>query len=290
MINRPCFGTIGKSPISSPSAPSRRKPLSHSARQAKNVVYITVERLAHYARRFDIYHALLEESDFWEFQSWFAELRDRRDDPSAFDLGGPFAGNYHHLAAFGLSEREIALLQKLDLTRLQAALLRHNGIDAGDRPGGRRTRFAVIREIWEWLRAVQPFAIDVRGLPERGESKQFKADIRAQFRTLMEKRQTFKRFVVPLELDVQVPMQNRALPTDLDNVMRYTAPAFTEELLEGEAYLHAYRIYAVRPRNERDRMIRVKLLPEGAIHEFEESMDESLGHAREWLREKMRGY
>lgn len=265
------------------------KPFSETCRHAENVVYITVERLDHYTRRFDIYHTLLEESDFMDFRTGLSGPRAHHDDPSPSELDGPFDYDYRHLAAFGLSESDIALWKMLDLARLQAALLRHNRIDASDRPGGRKTRFAVIREMWEQLRLVQPFAIDMRGLPERGESKQFKADIRAQFSRLMEKRRAFKRFVVPLELDVQVPMRNGALPTDLDNVMRrYIAPALIEELLEGEAHLHAYRIYAVKPRKNNDWTIRVKLLSQGAIHEFGESMEDQLDRAKEWLRDNMR--
>jgi hypothetical protein len=107
----------------------------------------------------------------------------------------------------------------------------------------------------------------------------------------MDGRQVFKRFVLPAELDVQVPLSAHSnTVTDLDNIMRYVAPAFSEELLAPEAYLHGYRIYTVKPQSSADRKISVKIMAEGELRRFENRMEDGLKAGKKWLERRFRYY
>ena len=55
------------------------------------------------------------------------------------------------------------------------------------------------------------------------------------------------------------------------------------------ALLHAFRIYRVR-RDPEDRAITIRIMPQGAIQRFEDSIDKTIEAGREWLRDFRRGY
>jgi hypothetical protein len=90
-------------------------------------------------------------------------------------------------------------------------------------------------------------------------------------------------------MDIQVPEEPGVEPTDLDNVVRsYIAPAVAGELLqEPDGYLHAYRIYRVR-REPDDRAISVRIMLQGAVQRFGDSLDKTIEAGREWLRDSRR--
>jgi hypothetical protein len=182
------------------------------------------------------------------------------------------------LKALNLPEDARRAWRQIGLMELQKGLLADGRIDWRDRPGGAPGHLAGVR--FPWKRQAHPllFALDLRGLPGPGESSEFKKHVRAQMRAVAEKWRDRGRFIIPVELDVQVPDEPGATPTDLDNVVRrYIAPALADELLKTpHGYLHGYRIYRVKPPVSEDRAISVKMLAEGAIQRFEERMDRTL--------------
>lgn len=188
---------------------------------------------------------------------------------------------------FGIEGEPREQWRKNDLVQFQNGLLGHS-ITRFDRPGGAPKRLARISNLWKRQAHPLLFSIDLRGLPARGESKEFKAHVREQVRAVSERWGKRGRFIVPIELDIQVPEQ-RALPTDLDNIVRsYIAPAVAGEMLrEPGGYICGYRIYRVR-RAANDRAISIRIMRQGTIQRFEESVDKTLDAGREWLEDALR--
>lgn len=132
-----------------------------------------------------------------------------------------------------------------------------------------------------------PYIIDLGDLPSKsGESNEYKQRIRDTLKALTEQSNIFNPIVIPVELDVQVTPRALKLGKDLDNIMIGICGPFTEEVLGSGGYLNAYRIYVT------DRLavdisggIRVKLLPFGAIQDFEHSISKVLRKTEEYLED-----
>jgi hypothetical protein len=71
--------------------------------------------------------------------------------------------------------------------------------------------------------------------------------------------------------------------------MRDVVPAFGEELLDEESYLHGYRIGIISNASDDDMpsRIRLRLLPPSAISEFDDTMEEVLELGKDWLKDQL---
>jgi len=259
---------------------------SDRSREDENKVYITVERFADCVSRFDLWQTISEHSDFGRGR--FSDLAadnefDRVEHPV------DFKGTERMLDFFGIDGEPREQWRKNNLIQFQNGLLA-NSITRFDRPGGAPKRLTQIAGLWKRQAHPLLFSIDLRGLPARGESKEFKAHVREQVRTISRQWGESGRFIVPVELDIQVPEQV-GLPTDLDNIVRsYIAPSVAGEMLrEPDGYIHGYRIYRVR-RVADDGSISVKIMRQGTIQRFAEKVEKTLDAGREWLEDALRMY
>lgn len=261
-------------------------PFADKSRDGENKVYIAVERFADCVQRFDLWQTISEHPDFE--RDLFSDLagndeRDRYRDPVDFE------NTERMLDFFGIEGEPREQWRKNDLIQFQNGLLAHS-ITRFDRPDGAPKRIAKIAGLWKRQAHPLLFSIDLRGLPAHGESKEFKTHIREQVRAVSQRWGERGRFIVPVELDIQVPEQ-KGRATDLDNIVRsYIAPAVAGEVLqEPTGYIYGYRIYRVR-RAADDRAISVRIMRQGTIQRFEESVDRTLDDGREWLEGALRGY
>ncbi len=192
----------------------------------------------------------------------------------------------------GISEKAREDWRKLRRSEFQNKVLGAHRIGWFDRPGGPPRRLAThVGALWKRQAHPLLFSLDLRGLPAHGESSAFKTDVREQLRAVRGRWDDRAHFIVPIELDVQVPEEPGQKPTDLDNVMRYIAPAVAEELLRPpDGYIHGYRIHRVRRGSGGDRAISVRLMREGTIRRFEDSVEKTLEAGREWVDSELRGY
>lgn len=257
------------------------------ARAHESSVYIVVERLADCVRRFDLWQAISEHSEFRNR----SRLSFYDDAYQHDDAAGDFAATERMLHALGIDGKPHEDWRRAQRLRFQNGLLAGNRITRFDRPGGAPKHLAQIAFFWKPQAHPLLFTLDVGGLPARDGSKEFRAHVRHQVRAVRERWDTGGRFIVPVELDIQVPDEPGVKPTDLDNIVRnYIAPAFAAELLQEPAgYIHGYRIYRVR-RTPKDRAISVRVMPQGAIQRFEESVDRTLDAGRDWLEDALRGW
>jgi hypothetical protein len=260
-------------------------PYGDKGREHENTVYITVERWADCVRRFDLWQELSEHPQFR-----LAGRDDETDDPR-YRVPGDFANTERMLDSLGIEGEPREQWRRLQRIEFQNGLLAGAHITRFDRPGGAPKPLAQVAHFWKRQAHPLLFSLDLRGLPARGESKEFRTHVREQVRAVGERWGPWGRFIVPVELDIQVPDEPGVRPTDLDNIVRaYIAPALAGELLqEPDGYIHGYRIYRVR-RAAGDRAIGVRIMPEGAIQRFEESVDKTLEAGREWLEDALRGY
>jgi Holliday junction resolvase RusA-like endonuclease len=257
---------------------------SERNREDDNHLMITVERFADYMRCFDPYHTLKKDFDFCHASRSSQELEDEEDRISPLEFGRRFEAvrDDSWLDAFGLTAEQRADWRWMQMRHFQEALLTPNRIDEADRPNGTSSPFVGMREVWKFTGHAQPFVAELDGFPGPGESKAYKAQVRERFRALTGLWKRFARFVLPIELDVQVP-EEQGRP-DLDNIMRrYIVPAVSEELVQApQGYVHGYRVYTVKPERPGERGISVKVMPEGAIQKFADAMNKALDAGREW--------
>src|SRR2546425_173821 len=227
------FAACGKPPA----------PFADKSREGENQVYIRVERFADCVRRFDLWQAISEHPDFQLNRPYSLGSDDERD---RYSDGVDFEGTERMLDFFGIEGDPREQWRRNNLIEFQNGLLGHS-ISRFDRPGGAPKRLARVADLWKRQAHALLFSIDLRGLPARDESKDFKAHVREQVRAVGERWGERGRFIVPVELDIQVPEQ-KGRPTDLDNIVRsYIAPAVVGELLqEPHGYIYGYRIHRVR--------------------------------------------
>jgi hypothetical protein len=255
------------------------------SRAGENKVYICVERFADCVGRFDLWQAIREHPEF--DRGRFSHLADD-DEQGRYRDDVDFEDTERLLDFFGIEGEPRAQWRKSDLIQFQNGLLGHS-ITRLDRPGGAPKRLEQLAYLWKRQAHPSLFSIDLRGLPLRGGSKDFKAHVRQQVRAVSERWGNRGRFIVPVELDIQVPEQ-KGVPTDLDNIVRsYIAPAVAGEMLqEPDGYISGYRIHRVR-RAAADPTISVRVMRQWTIQRFEESVEKTLDAGREWLEVPLRG-
>lgn len=265
------------------TALSWKPPADHSdkTRADQNHVYIKVERLRDHVRLFDACRALHDNS---EFRSASRLPREQEDEQERSHWHENNDLEVHRLDNFDVPEEAREHWRRMKVIQFQNRVLAANQIGWMDRPGGAPRHLAPIAFFWKPQAHTLLFSLELRGLPARGESKDFRAHVREQVRAVRERWGEQMRFIVPVEADIQVPEEPGVELTDLDNVVRnYIAPALAGELLkEPDGSLHGYRIYRVR-RPQDDRTVTVRLLPQGAIQRFGERLDKMAEAGREWL-------
>lgn len=268
----------------------RWRPPKHfdNLNRQESSAYVEVERLSDYIQRFDLSFELLKVNDFRQYlkrkERWLAE-----DDE--FEMPEMTWLDEAMINSLQISSEAKERFRKSGVTERQRHLLGLNKIDRFDRPGrmkGRLGRTDWMKEFPELL-ALPPFSIDLGDLPARGESKLYRERIRASFRKLKSRLQLFGEILIPVELDVQVTTRKLKPGKDLDNIMLDIVPAFAEELLHEESYLQGFRIYIAGKQTDSSSAgsIGLKLLPPGAISEFEERMNATLKAGEEWLEQKL---
>lgn len=257
------------------------------ARAHESSLYIIVERFADCVRRFDLWQTISEHSKFRS-----GRLSAYEDDDDELDVDArDFAATERMLDALGIEGRPREDWRRAQRMRYLNGLLARHRITRFDRPGGAPRRLGEIAFFWKPQAHPLLFTLDLGGLPARDGSRDFRAYVRDEVRAVRERWDPGGRFIVPVELDIQVPDEPGVKPTDVDNIVRnYIAPAFASELLQEPAgYIHGYRVYRVR-RTPKDRAISVRLLPQGAIQRFEETVDQTLEAGRDWLDGVLRGW
>ena len=248
-------------------------------------VYVTIERFVDYRRRFDLFFALIQNSDFLYDARWSSELvpllhrydwRNGDSDDLLHDvlpdlLFDTFFGSIEHVRP--LQERLLAL----------------NKIDEFDRPAG--SKISDIQRNLLKIRDLKPWTIDLGEVtPRKGESSEYRERLRAALQDFKEKDLTvFRRMVTPPELDIQIAPSGLQLRKDLDNIMLDIAPVFNDVVLEQSTYLQGFRIYVAGQEEGRNSTgsIRLKLLPPGAIGQFENDQKILFEAAEKWIENQI---
>ena len=260
--------------------------------------FIEVERLTDYKHRFDLYFELIRLDEIQEHlksDSLHRHLVDEDDEIMNELMDEVLMDEVMYGimvdTPIGFTDEITEYSRKFrarHAAQFQEHLLKMNRIEDLDRPGGAKSKY--FRQSSAGLRDLQPFSVDLGSLPARGESGLYKQRIRAKLEELREGFNLLRELLVTVELDVQVMPRSVRLGKDLDNIMRDIAPIFEEVFLDDEAYLGGYRIYFVDklPGDDSIGSIRLKLLPFGAIYDFEERMDETFKAAEDWIRDQLR--
>jgi Holliday junction resolvase RusA-like endonuclease len=256
--------------------------------RAEGSVFIEVERLTDYKRRFDLFFALLKLDEFHDHIKWNRRYRHLVDEDDLFHEIGSLWLKDAVADWLGVPVGTGKAIRRLATIERQKRLLMINRLDQYDRPGGPQGKY--LRKERMELRDLLPMTINLGGLPARGKSGQYKRRIREKLKSLKKQFQLFTHILVPVELDVQVTPRALRLGKDLDNIMRDIAPIFAEEFFDQETYMHGYRIYTINKASDDDMpsSIRLKLLPPGAINDFEDTMEEIFEIGKEWLEDQLR--
>lgn len=263
----------------------------------KNVLYIRVQRLTEYKRKFDIYSELLRLHDFRDYLKGKYDFRlaidwdEYEDDSDRNNLNQLYGrGVFGNLLDMVDPNERDQLLEFFESER-QNRLLGLSKISEYDRPGGPKPKF--LGQAIANLRDIEPLSINLGKLPEKGETQKYKLGIRDQLQILKRRSRSLGKIKVPIELDVQVTSETIKPEKDLDNIMlRDIAPVFQSEMLIDKSYLQGYRIYVTNRLTTKDGVgnIRIKLLPGGAINNFEDLMEKTFNAAEEWIEEQLSRY
>ena len=164
--------------------------------------------------------------------------------------------------------------ERLDLSQLETRhaqyfVLSHHPLGWWERPYSVKPRSPIYRDLNSYP---HPLAIRLPLVTGR----RLRVEASKAFSAFAARRRLLARIEVPIELDIQVWAQG-PLGKDLDNMLLVLIPAFRETLLASTGELSAFRIYYSRcgPKQPPP-MIRVRLLPIGAIHEFDRQVDKAL--------------
>ncbi|MBN2180992.1 MAG: hypothetical protein JW715_03700 [Sedimentisphaerales bacterium] len=122
-----------------------------------------------------------------------------------------------------------------------------------------------------------PLVFDFGPLPNRGQSEIFKKTIESSLSKLVSSHFNYKKILVPIELDVQVPKSSINLAKDLDNIMITICSEAKKQLLHPKLFINGYRIY-VADRLDPDTKsgLRVKLLPPGEIESYNDRIRKAI--------------
>jgi hypothetical protein len=237
----------------------------------RSEVFITIERLVDYNRRFDLC-----------FESGFEDYVERQRDS---DEMGYSPLNKSLLDTFPEETRR--LMKKLERDNVQNRLLSHSKLGRYDRPSVHRTIRAVnLVPMYEELRKSHPLVIDLGDLPQRpGDSAPYKAEILTRIQQFKKSNKLFERIGVPLDLDVRVGSNTLAAQKDLDNIMRDIMPIVAQELFEPGSFVNEYRIYVSDVMDESGlaNKLELTLLPIGAIRDLDRMIDQ----AEDWVADRI---
>lgn len=162
----------------------------------------------------------------------------------------------------------------LDLALLQPRHAQHfslseHPLGSWERPFAAKLQSPLSRDLNSY-----PHPLAIR-LP-LAEGRRLRTEAKMAFLAFASRRPSFSQILVPVELDVQV-WSRSPLYKDLDNILLSLLPAFRKVLLGPGGDLGAVRIYYSRcGTHQPPEMIRVRLLPMGAILDFEEQVDRAL--------------
>jgi Holliday junction resolvase RusA-like endonuclease len=259
----------------------------------KSDVYITIEHLVDYKRRFDLCFELLDEHDFAEDAE-----EERETSESTLDTGDGLYSpmSKSELAALpedvrrAVKEMEQAMMKiERDAlqTRLQRRLLSISTLGRFDRPSVHR---GIASSHLFGSRVDHPLVIDLGELPQRrGESGHYTDKIRAQMQQFKTNWELLDLFNVPLDVDVRVSSHTLAARKDLDNIMRDIAPILTDEFFQTGSFLNGYRIYVSEVMDEPSmaNKLQLKFLPMGAIRDFDQMLSRTVEEGEEWLADRI---
>src|SRR6266566_5232579 len=249
-----------------------------------SIVYITIERLVDYNRRFDLFFELLDESDFAEHAE-----QEREMSKSTLNTDETLCSPLSKSSLAALPEETRRLVRKMERDalqrRLQRRLLSHSKLGRYDRPGGHPGAGSNSIHSRSDIRKSHPLVIDLGKLPQRpGDSAHYAARIRTQMQQFKKEWGIFERINVPLDVDVRVGSDTLAAQKDLDNIMRDITPILTDEFFKAGSFLNGYRIYVsdVMARSGMANKLQLKFLPMGAIRDFDGVICRTVENAEEW--------
>jgi len=245
---------------------------------AKSDVYITVERLTDYKRRFDLYFELLSYRDV------------EQDFESEHNCAEPdyYESDYRSFLA-SLPDDVRQQWKKMERDAAQKNLLSHSKLDKLDRPGVHRHVRRLLPAL-EQLRKSSPLIIDLGTLPQKsGESAAYKDGIRRQIQQFKNRRKIFNRISVPIDVDIRISSHTLQPQKDLDNVARDVIPVVMSELVDEPHLLNGYRIYVsdLMDQPGMGNRLALKFLPMWAIREFHDKISETLSRGEDWLKDRM---
>jgi len=253
---------------------------------------IFVQRLSRYLARFDLFFELISYSSFREFlrrKTWV--LGDLADPPQHYPLSCYVDSPQRELAQdcdvsfwetfLGADHETLDWIRTVTIGGNQQRFLEQFTIWPSDRPGSA----AQASSLQTGCRAsVPPLQVLLGPLPSHGQSRAFEARVRDTIHDLAAKFAAARCLLTPFDVDVQVRSAG-SLRKDLDNIIWSLQPLLKQELMDGDAYLHGYRIYKTGdPALGHEEELAVRLLSTRAVSNFNHLVDSALEAAPGWLR------
>lgn len=253
-----------------------------SREAATERVFVKVERLADYKKRFDLYHEVLSDRDF--------ALR-----PPVHPIDNVSWDSIHTMRASLKSEAGSvwpaegrAFLEWQNDRDVQEKFLAANRISMFDRPDGpagkpRSREF--VSELSQKVSSMQLASAEIATLPSLGGSEHYKKEIQRSLSSLAQDIQVPTPFILPVEAEIALsPGLAGNLQKDLDNVLIDIASVLTTELIDEKrgGGLAGFRAF-VDPTIREPNRYRLRLLAPGTIHTFESAVDEALEQAHRML-------
>ena len=239
-------------------------------------VYIKVERFCDLISRYEIFHELKHHiDDDFDYS--------REED---FDIDNDF--DEKALRKLGVGENSILKIQRYLKSDKQLSCLWGNKINDFDWPGALKN--TMLNEAYLQWDNLNPFVFFIKNLPLlHGQGSNYLERMRKEIENFSSKLPKFGKVISPIDLDVQVRINNRRLCKDLDNIMMDITPIFDELVLSKESHIQGYRIYVTNDQNSgyQSADLRIKILPPYCIDEFENYMEEILEKGEEYLENKI---
>lgn len=252
--------------------------------QDKDSIFIEVERLTDFKQKFKLFHNLINNDDFRNYAEKHHYLGAfLNDDDTDIERQWP---DEETASALNLSQVTVEAWHRMIRTQNQQKMLSLNKINVYDWPDGLKEPFyQMLEEMWD----LNPFIFKMEGLPTSGGKGKYKKRLSNKLKELNERLISFGKIIAPLELDVQVRLNNMKLKKDLDNIMLDLSNIFTEEVIEEGSYLRGYRIYVTKVQNGSSTRssLRFKLLPLYGIQDFNCVMEDTLKLGVEWLEDRI---
>ncbi len=133
-----------------------------------------------------------------------------------------------------------------------------------------------------------PLIIDIGHLPSKGESKEFKAQLRNTFSEYGNKFPLFKKIYLPIEIDLQVTKFTQKYFTDLDNTIINICIELRKTILYDKVYINGFRAYVVDELASGIKAdLRLKLLPAGEIQAYNKRTEKALNCIKDKLEDEI---